>query len=533
VRSLPRIVSKIPNDLRNFLDRVREYMSEGGEERFVTLRELKAGGIVSTTPAGTIDKPAVYGIEKSKAPTGLTTTGALASVIIEWGEPNYLGHSHAEIWAATTNDFTLKELVGTAEGIVFSHNIGSGATRYYWVRFVNTEQVAGPFNDTVGTVGVTGQNPDYLIEVLSDAYGVAGPAPFFQLDNPTVINGVTIPAGTYIKQAWIADATISRAKIQDLAVDSAKISDLTASKITAGNIQTGYIRSTSYTAGASGWSINADGSANFYGNLLAGSATAYVTGIGLFSGFVSGTYKWRVGNPSGARIEWDGSAVYVYASDNTVTLASGGIDYSKITGTKPPADADKTSLNTAAAIANQGIFATAGQLSAAGTYPASTYIAGLALNTPLLADNSVSKIDTVNITTTTLTNPPASAYSSTTNTILASIPITGFSEAVERIVMINLRFTHYDSTPGYFTVRTSGGPINNLNFLQDPPPRLIDGQNDNNYTFIGIMNTNSISQTSLGSLQILIQNGSTSAAWWGGTAPDVLSGKVVIFARKK
>lgn len=525
MRSLPRIVSKIPNDLRNFLDRVREYMSEGGEERFVTLRELKAGGIVGTTPAGTIEKPAVYGIEKSKAPTGLTTTGALASVIIEWDEPNYLGHSHAEIWAATTNDFTLKELVGTAEGIVFSHNIGSGATRYYWVRFVNTEQVAGPFNDTVGTVGVTGQNPDYLIEVLSDAYGVAGPAPFFQLDNPTVINGVTIPAGTYIKQAWIADATISRAKIQDLAVDSAKISDLTASKITAGNIQTGYIRSTSYTAGASGWSINADGSANFYGNLLAGSATAYVTGIGLFSGFVSGTYKWRVGNPTGARIEWDGSAVYVYASDNTVTLASGGIDYSKITGTKPPADADKTSLNTAAAIANQGIFATAGQLTASGTYPASTYIAGLALNTPQFALNSATVFDVFTIPTTVLNLPAASAFATATTTLLSSLTIPATDVSTTRVLLISLKFQNYETTPGYFSL-----DFPNRAFTQDVQTRLVDGSNISNSSYINPV-TIAANVTSIGAITLTLINGSTSTAWWS-TAPDC-QGNIVVLTRKR
>lgn len=533
MRSLPRIVSQIPNDLRNFLDRVREYMSEGGEERFVTLRELKSGGIVGTTPAGTIEKPTVYGIETSRVPTGVTTTGALASVIIEWDEPNYLGHSHAEIWAATTNNFELKELVGTAEGVIFSHNIGSGATRYYWVRFVNTLNVAGPFNDEVGTAGTTGQNPDYLIEVLSDAYGVAGPAPFFQLDSPTVINGVTIPAGTYIKQAWIADATISRAKIQDLAVDNAKIDTVSATKITAGSIQTGYIRSTSYTAGASGWSINADGSANFYGNLLAGSATAYVTGIGLFSGFVSGTYKWRVGNPSGARIEWDGNAVYVYASDNTVTLASGGIDYSKITGTKPPADADKTSLNTAAAIANQGIFATAGQLTASGTYPASTYIAGLALNTPQFAYDSISLIESINITTTYLTIPAASAGAQATTTILSSLPVTGIDIPVDRIIIVSLRFTHYDSTPGYFVLSTTGSPTSNISFVQDATTRLLYGESDNNYTFIGIIPTNSVAQTNLGSLRIVLTNGDTASSFWSGTTPEIRSGKVIIFSRKR
>jgi hypothetical protein len=81
-------------------------------------------------------------------------------------------------------------------------------------------------------------------------------SPFFVLTSPTVIDGVTIPAGTYMKKAFIHNATITTAKIEDLAVvnakianaaiDDAKIANLNASKITAGfinadRIQTGSI----------------------------------------------------------------------------------------------------------------------------------------------------------------------------------------------------------------------------------------------------------------------------------------------------
>jgi hypothetical protein len=70
--------------------------------------------------------------------------------------------------------------------------------------------------------------------VLSDAYGVTSSAPFFQVNSDTTINGVTVHAGTYIKAAFIADATISNAMIKDAAINNAKIADLNAAKITAG-----------------------------------------------------------------------------------------------------------------------------------------------------------------------------------------------------------------------------------------------------------------------------------------------------------
>ena len=332
MRSLPKVVSAIPNDLRAFVDRVREYLGEGSGDRFVTLNELRKGGIVGTTPGGTIIPPGNTGVENPTVPTGLTATGAFAVIFLEWTPPNYLGHDHTEVWAADTDDFAAKALVGTTSANVFGHEIGTGASKYYWIRFVNALGTEGPFNGTPGTLGATSQNPDYLIDVLSDAYGVTGPAPFFQIDTPTVINGVTIPAGTYIKQAWIADATISRAKIQDLAVDDAKINDLAVNKLTAGTMQVGsYIQSQSYVAGTSGWKINSDGSAEFSNvtvrgtvagsTILGGSATTYASGTGLFAGLDAGTYKFRVGNPSGNRLQWTGSALNIVGAITGSTIS--------------------------------------------------------------------------------------------------------------------------------------------------------------------------------------------------------------------
>lgn len=530
MRSLPRIVSQIPNDLRNFLDRVREYMSEGGEERFVTLRELRTGGIVSTTPNGTVTEPEITDAEKPNMPTGLTASGVLGGVILNWDAPTYQGHSYTEILASVTNSVGAAEVVGTSNGVTYTHSLGSGATRYYWIRFINKYGVAGPYNSNTGTVGIVSTDPAYLLDVLAGSitdaelstalntqidtnttqitdvrnlytvkmdnqgyltgfglmstlseggvpttdffvnanrfavttpttsipartnstsysvgafvgvasstskmlvckvagvsstsapnisataigtlvvdggvtWQVASRVPLSVLTTSATINGVSVSPGVYIDGASIVNATITNAAIGNAAITDAKINDLAANKITAGNIQTGYIRSTVYTAGSSGWSINADGTAEFAqatirGSIFGGSATAYATGTGLFSGLdsavykfrvgnpsgnqftwdgsaltVTGTisggtilggsastytagtglfsgldssiYKWRVGNPTGARIQWDGSAIYVYNSNNQVTIASGDIDYSVITGTKPTATATTNAI---------------------------------------------------------------------------------------------------------------------------------------------------------------------------------------------
>lgn len=72
--------------------------------------------------------------------------------------------------------------------------------------------------------------------VIADRFSIAPVAtnptavdgsPFFVLTAPQVIGGVTIPAGTYMKSAFIHDATISTAKIADASITNAKIVDAT------------------------------------------------------------------------------------------------------------------------------------------------------------------------------------------------------------------------------------------------------------------------------------------------------------------
>ena len=53
-----------------------------------------------------------------------------------------------------------------------------------------------------------------------------GTVPFAVVTSPTTQNGVTVPPGTYIHSAMIANGTIATAQIGNLAVDSAQIADL-------------------------------------------------------------------------------------------------------------------------------------------------------------------------------------------------------------------------------------------------------------------------------------------------------------------
>ena len=202
--------------------------------------------------------------------------------------------------------------------------------------------------------------------VRADKFYIANPAgpsispamPFIVQTTATIINGISVPAGVYIEAGFIKNGTITNAKIANATIDNAKIASLSADKITSGSIavgreikSSGFIANSGSTAGT-GWRIDGNGNAEFnnatvrgtvyatngqfWGTLLGGAATAFNSGLGFYAGGGStgdgANYRWRVGNPTGARIQWNGSAVEVYNANNQLTLTSGGITASQVSG---------------------------------------------------------------------------------------------------------------------------------------------------------------------------------------------------------
>ena len=241
---LPSVTSDIPRDLRQFVDRVREAINGTGDESLVTIRQLVAAKVLNYSAGQIATIAASEEYSSPSAPINLTATGSLANVILTWNAATSAEHAYTEIWAAPApsgggipviGDAILE---GMAPGTTFAHNIGSSATRWYWVRFVNVAGQAGPYNAVNGVQESTSEDPTYIMDVLTKAYGATSVAPFFQLDTATNINGVSIPAGTYMKTAFIHDASITNAKIGTAAIDTAKIADaaITTAKITDANI---------------------------------------------------------------------------------------------------------------------------------------------------------------------------------------------------------------------------------------------------------------------------------------------------------
>jgi hypothetical protein len=286
-KPLPTVTSTVAPDLRRFLDRLRETFED--PDGLVTKTELIDTGAFKNSNLGNLEyvEP---GEELSyiapPAPLNLVATGAMTSITLTWSGVNYnSGYAYTEVWRASADNLGAAVLIGTTTSGMYADAVGSDASHYYWVRFVNVLDDKGPFNATSGVAGATAPDLAYVLSQLSSAYGATSDAPFFQLDNPTTINGVTVAAGTYIKEAKIHNGQITNAKIGALAVDAAKIANativnakiadgtietakikdanITTAKIADGNITNAKIANTiessSYSAGTAGWKIDKAG----------------------------------------------------------------------------------------------------------------------------------------------------------------------------------------------------------------------------------------------------------------------------------
>lgn len=176
---LPSVTSPIPNDLRAFLDRVKEAINGTGPESLVSVRQLVAAGVVQHTGNNITGVGGTGNVSVPSRPQNVQASGALANIMVTWDKPMYNGHAYAEIWAAQQTTAqeaddvapTLgqAELVGMAPGVFFAHNVGAAAHRWYWVRFVNVNGVVGPYQSTEGIEGETSVDPTYVLEVLTGA----------------------------------------------------------------------------------------------------------------------------------------------------------------------------------------------------------------------------------------------------------------------------------------------------------------------------------------------------------------------------
>ena len=225
----------------------------------------------------------------------------------------------------------------------------------------------------------------------TDPLGTLNPTsvPFVVLTTPTVIGGVTYPAGVWIKTAFIADATISSAKIASLTADKITTGNLTASVgITTGKIYGGVNPNTIYPPG----------SFNF--------------GTGFFLGDYSSTYQFYVGSFANHML-WNGTQLSIKGTvaatnatfqgltvtdaSGNVLLSSGGVTSTALAGAGLQSLAYQNSVNWNTQIANIPAFGNFAYLDSITSANISTYIAAAAIGTAYISNAAITTAKIANL----------------------------------------------------------------------------------------------------------------------------------------
>lgn len=193
-KSRPTIVPGIPKPpatvdpqtkvyLENLAEAVEIRLGRKGDprDRAVTLRELIDSGLAKDLKASAWD-PNNYGagnigfapepnpiLSSPPQPTSFTASGAYSMIILNWDFPRYANHSHTEIWSHDQDVLGDAQLTGIDSGRVFTDPVGSGVSRYYWIRHISTSDIEGPWNASSGTSAATATDVAHQLSVLAGA----------------------------------------------------------------------------------------------------------------------------------------------------------------------------------------------------------------------------------------------------------------------------------------------------------------------------------------------------------------------------
>ncbi|PSU19622.1 hypothetical protein CTM97_21010 [Photobacterium phosphoreum] len=151
-----------------------------GLDRAITMRELASLGLINVTRnsnGAVIPKPVPpirpdinLPVDVPHSPVGFAAFGGFGAIMLEWENPTFNGFAHAEVWRASPNKdgsapyLDQAVLIATTPATVFGDIVNPGSTFYYWCRFVNINDIAGPYNNIEGVKVSTSQNLSNIID---------------------------------------------------------------------------------------------------------------------------------------------------------------------------------------------------------------------------------------------------------------------------------------------------------------------------------------------------------------------------------
>jgi len=167
LQQIPTAPNDAPPQTRQTLQAVINVLNQltanGGA---VTQADLVNAGVLTTggTKAGTKKAAVPLGIK------GLVVRGGFGAILLTWDAITQDGFSYVEVWRSLTNDISTAVMVGTSSSTMYSDvppDSKTSVTYYYWIRAVNVDGVAGPYNAVNGTPGSTANDPAYVLGMLT------------------------------------------------------------------------------------------------------------------------------------------------------------------------------------------------------------------------------------------------------------------------------------------------------------------------------------------------------------------------------
>ncbi|HGS4463137.1 TPA: DUF1983 domain-containing protein [Vibrio metschnikovii] len=124
-----------------------------GGSKAVTYRDLAKLGVLTLRRGSggkvipEIAKPdhggGNHGVLRPTQPQGVSAYGGFGSILVKWENPTYAGHAHAEVFRNSENVLADATLIATVNANVFSDIVPVGSGFYYWIRFVNVNNIQG------------------------------------------------------------------------------------------------------------------------------------------------------------------------------------------------------------------------------------------------------------------------------------------------------------------------------------------------------------------------------------------------------
>lgn len=185
-KALPQLPAKLDPQTRQYLSSLQEMIETGEGTRGdpldtkLTFRDLIKSGIARLKgqigPGGvTGDQLEPGGVPDLATPPAPQEAGFVAvfdAVTALWNDPHaaYSNHAYTEVWRADGEnaDFSSASLIGVSEGSMYSDYSVEGGTDYtYWIRFISTSDVRGPWHNPSGTSLQALVSVERMLEELS------------------------------------------------------------------------------------------------------------------------------------------------------------------------------------------------------------------------------------------------------------------------------------------------------------------------------------------------------------------------------